>query len=64
MDSTTSLLERLATLPDPRSKQGQRYPLPAVLGLAAVLTSLGSGLRDDAAIMLFTATDPTPQAPA
>jgi sigma-B regulation protein RsbU (phosphoserine phosphatase) len=31
-------------------------------GLAAILTSLGSGLRDDAAIMLFTATDPTAQA--
>ena len=41
MDSTTSLLERLATLPDPRSKQGQRYPLSAVLGLAVLAMLAG-----------------------
>jgi predicted transposase YbfD/YdcC len=41
MDVTASLLERFATLPDPRSKQGQRYPLPAVLGLAVVAMLAG-----------------------
>jgi hypothetical protein len=28
-----SLLARLRTLPDPRRRQGRRYPLPAILGL-------------------------------
>lgn len=41
MDSTASLLERLAAIPDPRSKQGQRYPLPAVFGLAVLAMLAG-----------------------
>jgi hypothetical protein len=41
MDVTASLLERLATLPDPRSPQGRRYPSPAVLGLAVLAMLAG-----------------------
>jgi DDE_Tnp_1-associated/Transposase DDE domain len=41
MDRTASLLECFATLPDPRSKQGRRYPLPAVLGLSVVAMLAG-----------------------
>lgn len=41
MNNAASLLEHLATLPDPRSKQGQRYPLPAVLGLAVLAMLAG-----------------------
>jgi hypothetical protein len=36
MDATPCLFELLATLPDPRSRRGRRYPLPAVLGLAVL----------------------------
>ncbi|MFO0952436.1 MAG: ISAs1 family transposase [Isosphaeraceae bacterium] len=51
MDAPASLLEHLAQLPDPRSRQGRRYPLPAVLGLA-VLAML-SGMTSLEAIAQF-----------
>lgn len=50
MDVTAAHLELFATLPDPRSKQGQGYPLPAVPGPAVVamlagMTSPEAGAR-------------------
>ncbi len=51
MDATPSLLDQFAALPDPRSRQGRRYPLPAVLGLA-VLAML-SGMTSLEAIAQF-----------
>ena len=41
MDATSSLLERLATLHDPRSKQGRRYSLSSLLSLAVVAMMAG-----------------------
>ena len=41
MDVAPSLFDRFATVPDPRSRQGLRYPLPAVLGLATVAMLAG-----------------------
>lgn len=41
MDVSLSLFDRLATLPDPRSRQGRRYPMPAVLGLATLAMMAG-----------------------
>jgi hypothetical protein len=41
MDATASLLERLATLHDPRSKQGRRYALASLLALSAVAMLAG-----------------------
>ncbi len=41
-----SLLGRLHTLPDPRRRQGRRYPLPALLGLLILAALHGeSSLR-------------------
>ena len=40
---TRSLSEALATLPDPRSPQGRRHPLPAILTLA--VCAMLSGAR-------------------
>ena len=40
-DNTTSLLKRFAALPDPRSKQGQCRPLPAILGMAVLAMLAG-----------------------
>lgn len=36
-----SLLEVLATLPDPRQRRGRRHPLPALLALAGVAILAG-----------------------
>jgi hypothetical protein len=41
MPEALSLAEELAAVPDPRSRKGQRHPLPAVLSLAAVATLAG-----------------------
>lgn len=41
MDVTASLLERLATLHDPRSKRGRRYSLASLLSLAVVAMHAG-----------------------
>jgi hypothetical protein len=35
-----SLLGCLAALPDPRRRQGRRYPLPAILGLVLMGSAL------------------------
>lgn len=42
MDGSKSLWERFAELPDPRSKQGQRHPLAAILCLTTVATLCGA----------------------
>src|SRR5437588_2129925 len=36
-----TLLEALATLPDPRSRRGRIHPLPAVVGLVALAMLMG-----------------------
>jgi DDE_Tnp_1-associated/Transposase DDE domain len=51
MDPSLSLAAVFATLPDPRSRRGRRYPLPAVLNLVAV--ALLSGLRSLEAVAQF-----------
>lgn len=38
-----SLLGRLATLPDPRRREGRRYPLPALVGLVVLGLLHGKG---------------------
>ena len=38
---TLTLLESLATLPDPRSPHGRIHPLPAILGMVALAMLLG-----------------------
>ena len=42
MDGPKSLWERFAELPDPRSKQGQRHSLAAILSLLTVATLCGA----------------------
>ena len=42
MDGSKSLWERFAELPDPRSKQGQRHSLSAILSLLTVATLCGA----------------------
>ena len=49
--ATLSLMEVLATIPDPRDPRGQRHPLAAVLGLAAV--ALLAGMKSLEAIAQF-----------
>ena len=51
MDAATSLADLFATLPDPRSPRGRRFPLPAVLNLLAV--ALLSGMRSLEAVTQF-----------
>jgi hypothetical protein len=43
MDVTSSLLDLLRTIPDPRRRQGTRHPLPAVLSL--LILALLAGMR-------------------
>jgi hypothetical protein len=57
-----SLTELFATLPDPRSASGRRYPLPAVLNLLAV--ALLAGLRSLEAVAQFGRDHGTPLAHA
>jgi hypothetical protein len=51
MNTSLSLWERLADLPDPRSKQGQRYNARAMLGLA--VTAMLAGMKTLEAIADF-----------
>src|SRR5215207_77903 len=39
--SPCTLFDALATVPDPRSRQGQIHPLPAVIGLVALALLMG-----------------------
>ncbi|MFO0952300.1 MAG: ISAs1 family transposase [Isosphaeraceae bacterium] len=41
MDASSSLMELLAGIPDPRSARGRRHPLPALLALAVVAMLAG-----------------------
>jgi hypothetical protein len=41
MSAPLSLLEELARVPDPRSPQGTRHPLPAILGLTVLAMLCG-----------------------
>jgi DDE_Tnp_1-associated/Transposase DDE domain len=41
MSAPLSLLEALARVPDPRSRQGRRHPLPAILSLAVLAMLTG-----------------------
>jgi hypothetical protein len=41
MSETLSLVEELATVPDPRSPKGRRHPLTAILSLTVVATLAG-----------------------
>jgi DDE_Tnp_1-associated/Transposase DDE domain len=49
----TGLLARLAQLPDPRSRRGRRYPLPALLGIA--VAAVLSGARTYTEVAEFAA---------
>ena len=49
--ATLSLMERLAQVPDPRGRRGQRYPLPSLLALAVV--AMLSGMTSLEAIAHF-----------
>jgi hypothetical protein len=51
MSTTLSLLDVLAQVPDPRSRQGRRHPLSAVLSLAVL--ALLSGAKSYQAIAQF-----------
>lgn len=51
MSKAVSLLEAFEQVPDPRSAQGRRHPLPAILALAAV--AMLSGARSLYAIAQF-----------
>jgi DDE_Tnp_1-associated/Transposase DDE domain len=51
MEATTSLLELLEGIHDPRGARGKRHPLPALLGLAVV--ALLSGMNSYEAIVQF-----------
>jgi hypothetical protein len=41
MSEALSLVEELATVPDPRSPKGRRHPLTAILSLTVVATLAG-----------------------
>jgi DDE_Tnp_1-associated/Transposase DDE domain len=51
MTATLSLIEELATVPDPRSLKGRRHPLSAILALTAV--ALLAGMKSLEAIAQF-----------
>lgn len=51
MKSTTSLMQLLADIEDPRAARGRRHPLPALLGLAVV--AMLSGMNSYEAIVQF-----------
>jgi hypothetical protein len=51
MAAPLCLLEVLATVPDPRNRQGRRHPLPAILGL--VVLAMLTGAKSYTAIAQF-----------
>jgi hypothetical protein len=51
MAESLSLVEELATVPDPRSRKGRRHPLTAILSLTVVATL--AGMKSLAAIAQF-----------
>ncbi len=55
------LLERLATLPDPRDRRGRRHPLASVLAVSAA--AVAAGARSVAAIAEWAADAPGPVLP-
>jgi hypothetical protein len=48
-EEPTGLLERLAQVPDPRSRHGRRYPLQALLGIAVAAVLSGAKTYTEAA---------------
>jgi hypothetical protein len=50
---STGLLARLAQVPDPRSRHGRRYPVPALLGIA--VAAVASGARTYTEVAEFAA---------